>query len=172
MFPVECGGVSAGANWYHTAGYSTSIETQGAMIMLACVERYCGDMSSCVHTHRKKRLATFPSPGGMSLTKLSMGRKMFIIPAPRDSLVSDIPQGTGMSLSFFYSAPCECEPVCQRYCHELDLAFDDINAQAWISVALDSLFRCPFKFTEQFTYFFRLMRVCLAMLAAYFCQSH
>ncbi len=34
-----------------------------------------------VHCHCKKELAIFPSPAGMSLTKLSLGGKNYIIPA-------------------------------------------------------------------------------------------
>jgi hypothetical protein len=47
-------------------------------------------------THcKKKRLAIFPSPGGMSLTKISLASNNLIIPAVRESLVSDIPAGDG-----------------------------------------------------------------------------
>jgi hypothetical protein len=34
--------------------------------------------------HCKKRLATFPSPAGMSLTKISLGGKNLIIPSKRE----------------------------------------------------------------------------------------
>jgi hypothetical protein len=34
--------------------------------------------------HCKKKLAIFPSPAGMSLTKLSLGGKNFIIPAQEE----------------------------------------------------------------------------------------
>jgi hypothetical protein len=44
-------------------------------------------------THCKKRLASFPSPGGMSLTKLSVVGNNLIIPNQRESLVSEIPAG-------------------------------------------------------------------------------
>ncbi len=40
----------------------------------------------------KKRLAIFPSPAGMSLTKLSLAGNIKLFPA-RESLVSDIPAG-------------------------------------------------------------------------------
>jgi hypothetical protein len=49
-------------------------------------------------THRKKSFSIFPSPVGISLTKLSLGGnydaiyKLFL---PRESLVSDIPAGDG-----------------------------------------------------------------------------
>ncbi len=49
--------------------------------------------------HRKKRLAIYASPAGMSLTKLSLaGNESF--PA---SLVSAIAAGDGKSLTFVYS---------------------------------------------------------------------
>jgi hypothetical protein len=41
--------------------------------------------------HCKKRLSYFPSPAGMSLTKLSLGGNNLI----RECLVSDIPDGDG-----------------------------------------------------------------------------
>ncbi len=47
-----------------------------------------------VNMHSKKRLMIFPSPAGMSLTKLSLAGKNLIIPA-RESLVSDNPAGDG-----------------------------------------------------------------------------
>ncbi len=51
-----------------------------------------GEYLYCLH--RKKRLATFPSPAGMSLTKLSPGGNNLYMTSlfpPRVSLVSDIP---------------------------------------------------------------------------------
>jgi hypothetical protein len=56
--------------------------------------------------HRKKSFSIFLTSAGMSLTKLSLGGnydviyKLFL---PRDSLVSDIPAGEVISISFFYS---------------------------------------------------------------------
>jgi hypothetical protein len=50
----------------------------------------------------KKTLAIFPSPAGMSLTKLSLGGKNF-----NDSpQVGDIPAGDGKSLIFFTVCAC------------------------------------------------------------------
>jgi hypothetical protein len=46
--------------------------------------------------HRKKSFSIFPSPAGMSLTKLSLGENNFFMTSlfpPRESLVSDIPAG-------------------------------------------------------------------------------
>jgi hypothetical protein len=40
-----------------------------------------GHWSPLLHMHCKKRLAIFPSPAGMSLTKLSLIRNNFIFPA-------------------------------------------------------------------------------------------
>jgi hypothetical protein len=52
-----------------------------------------------IYLHRKKRLATFPSPAAMSLTKLFRGGNN-----PRESLVSDIPAGgDGNVANFFYT---------------------------------------------------------------------
>jgi hypothetical protein len=48
-----------------------------------------------MHVHCKKRLATFPSPAGMSLTILSLGGSVIKFFPPRESLVSNIPAGDG-----------------------------------------------------------------------------
>jgi hypothetical protein len=47
--------------------------------------------------HCKKRLPIFPSPAGMSPTKLSLAGNI------RESLVSDIPAGDGKIGNLFYS---------------------------------------------------------------------
>jgi hypothetical protein len=59
--------------------------------------------------HCKKSLATFPSPAGMSLTKLSLGVILQNSPwvgiiklfQPRESLVSDIPAGDENGANLF-----------------------------------------------------------------------
>jgi hypothetical protein len=48
-----------------------------------------------INTHSKKRFSIFPSPAGMSLTKLFLGRNYDVIFPPSVSLVSDIPAGDG-----------------------------------------------------------------------------
>jgi hypothetical protein len=56
--------------------------------------------------HCKKRFVIFPSPAGMSLTKLSLGGNNDVIYKlfpPRESLVSDIPPGVGKIVNLFYS---------------------------------------------------------------------
>jgi hypothetical protein len=57
--------------------------------------------------HRKKRFTSFPSPAGMSLTKLPLGRNNSVLTSlfpPRESLVgSDFPAGDEkLSNLFFY----------------------------------------------------------------------
>jgi hypothetical protein len=49
----------------------------------------------------KKRLAIFPSPAGMSLTKRSLADNNEIIPGLGESLVSDIPSGDVKIASLF-----------------------------------------------------------------------
>ncbi len=51
--------------------------------------------------HRKKRLATFPSPAGMSLSKLSLGGNNLIFPAQGRVWYVTSRLGMGMSLTFF-----------------------------------------------------------------------
>jgi hypothetical protein len=53
--------------------------------------------SAYVQSTLKKRYVIFPSPAGMSLTKLGK-----IIPA-RESLVSDIPAGDGKIANLFFT---------------------------------------------------------------------
>jgi hypothetical protein len=55
--------------------------------------------------HRKKRFTSFPSPAGMSLTKLPLCRHNSVMTSlfpPRDSLVVTSRLGTGNSRTFFY----------------------------------------------------------------------
>ncbi len=52
--------------------------------------------------HTIKKFIIFPSPGGISLTKLSLAGN-YKFPA-RESLVSDIPAGDGKNDKYFYSA--------------------------------------------------------------------
>ncbi len=66
----------------------------------ACVQSewkyFCA--ADAIRDHRKKSFSIFPSPAGMSLTKLSLGENKFIydvIIPPRESLVRDIPAGDG-----------------------------------------------------------------------------
>jgi hypothetical protein len=55
--------------------------------------------------HRKKWFTSFPSPAGMSLTKLPLGRNNSVMTSlfpSRESLVVTSRLGTGNSRSFFY----------------------------------------------------------------------
>ncbi len=52
-----------------------------------------------------KKVTIFPSPAGMSLTKLSMGGKYEVIYKlflPRERLISEIPAGDGNIEKLFY----------------------------------------------------------------------
>jgi hypothetical protein len=54
--------------------------------------------------HRKKRFTSFPSPAGMSLTKLPLGRNNSVMTSlfpPNESLVVTSRLGTGNSRTFF-----------------------------------------------------------------------
>ncbi len=55
------------------------------------------------HACTVKKVRDFPSPAGMSLTKLSMAGINSIIPGQR-GLVSDIQAGNGKNDNLFYSA--------------------------------------------------------------------
>jgi hypothetical protein len=52
--------------------------------------------------YAKKKVIDFPSPAGMSLTKLPLGWNYEIIPA-QGEFVSNIPTGDGKSDNLFYS---------------------------------------------------------------------
>jgi hypothetical protein len=55
--------------------------------------------------HRKKRFTSFPSPAGMSLTKLPLGRNNSVMTSlfpPRESLLVTSRLGKGNSRTFFY----------------------------------------------------------------------
>ncbi len=62
--------------------------------------------------HREKRVTSFPSPAGMSLTKLPLGRNNSVMTSlfpPRESLVVTSRLGTGNSRTFFtvYTVHCK-----------------------------------------------------------------
>jgi hypothetical protein len=57
--------------------------------------------------HRKKRFTSFPSPAGMSLTKLLLGRNNSVMTSlfsPRESLVVTSRLGTGNFYGVYYRA--------------------------------------------------------------------
>ncbi len=58
-----------------------------------------GNSSDC-GIHCIKGLAVFPSPAGMSLTKLSLMGNNLLFPA-KESLISDIPAGDGKTANLF-----------------------------------------------------------------------
>jgi len=61
-------------------------------------------MANVLKVHRKKRFTSFPSPAGMSLTKLPLGRNNSVMTAlfpPRESLVVTSLLGKGNSRTFF-----------------------------------------------------------------------
>jgi hypothetical protein len=61
--------------------------------------------------HRKKRFTSFPSPAGMSLTKLPLGRNRSVMTSlfpPRESLVVTSRLGTGNSRTFFLRCTFFC----------------------------------------------------------------
>jgi hypothetical protein len=51
--------------------------------------------------HCKKRLAVFPSPAGMSLTKLSLWPEIIKLSPSRENLVNDMPAGDGKTANPF-----------------------------------------------------------------------
>ncbi len=72
--------------------------------------------------HRKKSFSIFPSPAGMSITKLSLGGNNDVIYKlfpPRESLVSDLPAGNGNFEKLFL----QCGGIC-FFTHLLDANID------------------------------------------------
>jgi hypothetical protein len=58
------------------------------------------------YLHGKKSFSIFPSPAGMSLTKLSLVRNYLYMTAlfpPRESLVSDIPAVVDWNIENFFT---------------------------------------------------------------------
>ncbi len=73
--------------------YTSSLSSTVGSWMIGCM-------------HRKKRFTSFPSPAGMSLTKLPLSRKNSVMTSlfpPRESLVVTFRLRTGNSRTFFYS---------------------------------------------------------------------
>jgi hypothetical protein len=65
-------------------------------------------------SHRKKRFTSFPSPAGMSLTKLPLGRNNSVMTSlfpPRESLVVTSRLGTGNSQSFFLRCTAQSSTI-------------------------------------------------------------
>jgi hypothetical protein len=63
-------------------------------------------MEEGVWLHRKKRLSSFPSPAGMSLTKLPLGRNNSVMTSlfpPKGEFGSDIPAGDGKLANLFFT---------------------------------------------------------------------
>ncbi len=72
--------------------------------------------------HRKKSFSVFPSPAGMSLTKLSLGGNIDVIHKlfpPRESLVSDIPAGDSNIEQLFLQCTVQLttKPTISLFCH-------------------------------------------------------
>ncbi len=74
-----------------------------------------------LYVHRKKRFTSFPSPAGMSLTKLPLGRNNSVMTSlfpPRESLVVTSRLGTGNSRTFFYGVQgSSWQPVIHNSLH-------------------------------------------------------
>jgi hypothetical protein len=71
-------------------------------ILLGCTQ---GVTKKRCRLHHKKSFSIFPSPAGMSLTKLSLGGNNLYLTSlfpPLESLVSDIPAGDGNIEKLFY----------------------------------------------------------------------
>jgi hypothetical protein len=65
-------------------------------IKMGSGHREMGSWDAKTKLHRKKSFSIFPSPAGISFTKLSLGGNYIVIYKlflPRESLVSDIPAG-------------------------------------------------------------------------------
>ncbi len=106
------------------------------------------------YLHRKKRFTSFPSPAGMSLTKLSLGRNNSVMTSlfpPRESLVVTSRLGTGNSQSFFYGV---------WHCHWLLAVFLNkaVNSKFLSGTAVTMTVTCRIervnrgKFRDQFTH--------------------
>ncbi len=73
-------------------------------VIYPCVQ--VEDFPSPWETHRKKSFSIFPSPAGMSLTKLSLGGNCDVIYKfflPREILLSDILAVDGNIVKFFFT---------------------------------------------------------------------
>ncbi len=88
-------------------------------------------LHSCIHC--KKRFTSFPSPAGMSLTKLLLSRNNSVMTSlfpPRESLVVTSRLGTGNSRTFFLRCVSDLHItiVCLFCCIALaDLSWEYIN---------------------------------------------
>jgi hypothetical protein len=73
-------------------------------------------------THRKQSFSIFPSPAGMSLTKLSLGGNnddIYKLFPPSESLASDIPAGEVNIEKLFYGAVFKTIGPCEQDLHAM-----------------------------------------------------
>ncbi len=78
---------------------------------------FCHMIVACDCVHRKKSFSIFPSPAGMSLSKLSLGRNnsyMTSLFPTRESLVSDILAGGGNIKKLFLRCNVHFVVQCRR----------------------------------------------------------
>ncbi len=87
----------------YTVSEDAGLEPRTVATLALTVRR--SNLSARSHPlHRKKRFTSFPSPAGMSLTKLPLGRNNSVMTSlfpPRESLVVTSRLGTGNSRTFF-----------------------------------------------------------------------
>jgi hypothetical protein len=88
------------------SGHQFTIDAAHSFSFLKRTIENCQTSNILISTviHRKKSFSIFPSPAGMSLTKLSLGgNNLYMTPLfpPRESLVSAIPAGDGNIEKYF-----------------------------------------------------------------------
>jgi hypothetical protein len=89
----------------HTSLYNSVRGRWSPLIYSQFKDIFIHCQSNTYNPHRKKRFTSFPSPAGMSLTKLPLGRNNSVMTSlfpPRESLVVTSRLGTGNSRTFFY----------------------------------------------------------------------
>ncbi len=75
------------------------------------------------HVYCKKRFAIFPSPAGMSLTKLSLAKNNLIVPG--QGQFGDIPAENGKIYNLFYSAGVLSIHLLQTKPNEIQQALEE-----------------------------------------------
>jgi hypothetical protein len=89
--------------------------------------RYWTDRITDSQAHRKKRFTSFPSPAGMSLTKVPLGRNNSVMTSLfplRESLVVTSLLGTGNSRTYFLR--CMHTSILAKYRSRVKIKFENM----------------------------------------------
>ncbi len=113
------------------------------------IQRECKEAKNKQYIHCKKRFTSFPSPAGMSLTKLPLGRNNSVMTSlfpPRESLVVTNPAGDGKLAILFFTVQKQKENFTnKKFLTHLGIIFlHDLRQQEEVGTCIVQLCMCQF----------------------------